>query len=195
VLNPLRSVDQHIMDDTDLAGPIIFCLLFATFLFLVRIPLSSEILSNVKERKKPFRICIWLHFIRNNIFTFHIKLDVTYGDQLSSDCERVGILSTATCSYKCSWRWSLVRVWIPIAMFWRQWLHRILSRCRWASSTSWLTIVAISWCTYSASAIFVAVLQLTEMRALVAYPVCLFCKTTTFFLLIQRFGICGDDSV
>ena len=39
-----------------------------------------------------------------------------------------------------------------------------------------LTVVAISWCTYSASAIFVAVLQLTEMRALVAYPVGLFCK-------------------
>ena len=34
VLNPIRNVDQHIMDDTDLAGPIIFCLLFAVFLFL-----------------------------------------------------------------------------------------------------------------------------------------------------------------
>jgi protein YIPF5/7 len=34
VLNPLKSVDQHIMDDTDLAGPILFCLLFATFLLL-----------------------------------------------------------------------------------------------------------------------------------------------------------------
>jgi len=34
VLNPLRTVDQNLMDDTDLAGPIIFCLLFATFLFL-----------------------------------------------------------------------------------------------------------------------------------------------------------------
>jgi hypothetical protein len=38
-----------------------------------------------------------------------------------------------------------------------------------------LAAIAISWCTYSASAIFVAVLQLTKMRALVAYPVGLFC--------------------
>ena len=38
VLNPLKSVNQHIMDDTDLAGPIIFCLLFATFLLLVTSP-------------------------------------------------------------------------------------------------------------------------------------------------------------
>jgi protein YIPF5/7 len=44
VLNPLRSVDQHIMDDTDLAGPILFCLLFATFLLLVIIlPLTTNI--------------------------------------------------------------------------------------------------------------------------------------------------------
>jgi len=39
---------------------------------------------------------------------------------------------------------------------------------------------AIAWCTYSASAIFVAVLQLTEMRALVAYPVALFCNNYPF---------------
>ncbi|KND05137.1 transporter YIP1 [Spizellomyces punctatus DAOM BR117] len=34
VLNPLRAVDKHIMDDTDLAGPILFVLLFGGFLLL-----------------------------------------------------------------------------------------------------------------------------------------------------------------
>ncbi|TPX69232.1 hypothetical protein SpCBS45565_g02491 [Spizellomyces sp. 'palustris'] len=34
VLNPLRAVDKHIMDDTDLAGPILFVLLFGAFLLL-----------------------------------------------------------------------------------------------------------------------------------------------------------------
>lgn len=34
VLNPLRPVDKHIMDDTDLAGPLLFCLLFGTSLLL-----------------------------------------------------------------------------------------------------------------------------------------------------------------
>ncbi|KAF8453483.1 hypothetical protein BGX38DRAFT_1177220 [Terfezia claveryi] len=34
VLNPLAAVDQNIMDDSDLAGPILFCLLFATSLLL-----------------------------------------------------------------------------------------------------------------------------------------------------------------
>ena len=32
VLNPFREIDKHIMDDTDLAGPFFFCLLFASCL-------------------------------------------------------------------------------------------------------------------------------------------------------------------
>ncbi|KAG0026660.1 hypothetical protein BGZ81_006193 [Podila clonocystis] len=34
VLNPLRPVDRNIMDDTDLAGPLVFCLALGTFLLL-----------------------------------------------------------------------------------------------------------------------------------------------------------------
>lgn len=35
VLNPLRGVDEHIMDDADLAGPLIFCFCFGTCLLFV----------------------------------------------------------------------------------------------------------------------------------------------------------------
>lgn len=35
VLNPLGRIDQHLMDDSDLAGPILFFLLFGTFLLFV----------------------------------------------------------------------------------------------------------------------------------------------------------------
>jgi protein YIPF5/7 len=35
VLNPLSRVDEHIMDDADLAGPLLFCFCFATFLLFV----------------------------------------------------------------------------------------------------------------------------------------------------------------
>jgi hypothetical protein len=35
VLNPAARIDQHIMDDADLAGPFLFCALFGTFLLLV----------------------------------------------------------------------------------------------------------------------------------------------------------------
>lgn len=37
-----------------------------------------------------------------------------------------------------------------------------------------ISTLAILWCTYSSSAIFVAVLQLSQMRVLVAYPLALF---------------------
>ena len=36
VLNPLRQVDEHIMDDADLAGPLLFVFCFGTFLLFVR---------------------------------------------------------------------------------------------------------------------------------------------------------------
>lgn len=35
VLNPLRRVDEHIMDDADLAGPLLFIICFGTFLLFV----------------------------------------------------------------------------------------------------------------------------------------------------------------
>lgn len=35
VLNPLRRPDQHIMDDADLAGPLLFGFCFGMFLLLV----------------------------------------------------------------------------------------------------------------------------------------------------------------
>lgn len=38
VLNPLRRIDEHIMDDADLAGPVIFYFSFATFLLFVCCP-------------------------------------------------------------------------------------------------------------------------------------------------------------
>lgn len=35
VLNPLQRIDEHIMDDADLAGPLLFCFCFGTFLLFV----------------------------------------------------------------------------------------------------------------------------------------------------------------
>lgn len=40
VLNPLARVDAHIMDDADLAGPIVFSFAFAFVLLLVSRPRS-----------------------------------------------------------------------------------------------------------------------------------------------------------
>lgn len=40
VLNPLRAIDEHIMDDADMAGPAVFFLAFGMFLLLVSVPLA-----------------------------------------------------------------------------------------------------------------------------------------------------------
>ena len=48
VLNPLRRIDEHIMDDADLAGPVIFYFAFATFLLFVCCPnLASHDFGNI----------------------------------------------------------------------------------------------------------------------------------------------------
>ena len=41
VLNPLVKTDEATANDTDLAGPLVFCLLFGGVLLLVREPSSS----------------------------------------------------------------------------------------------------------------------------------------------------------
>ena len=43
VLNPLQRVDERIMDDADLAGPLLFIICFGTFLLFV----GSSLLSKV----------------------------------------------------------------------------------------------------------------------------------------------------
>jgi len=59
VLNPLRRVDEHIMDDADLAGPLLFFLCFGIFLLFVSLSAvslpSSHLDSTVRQNT------VWLH--------------------------------------------------------------------------------------------------------------------------------------
>ena len=55
VLNPFRRVEEHIMDDADLAGPLIFCFCFATFLLFVRILLRIPFLPLLTVRSLESR--------------------------------------------------------------------------------------------------------------------------------------------
>lgn len=38
VLLPTKQINEHILDDADLAGPLVFCFLFGVCLLLVRSP-------------------------------------------------------------------------------------------------------------------------------------------------------------
>ena len=67
VLNPFRRVDERIMDDADLAGPLIFCFCFATFLLFVRVPLphgASSPLTTCIVWQTTVRVYLWARAIR-----------------------------------------------------------------------------------------------------------------------------------
>lgn len=138
VLNPLGTIDTHIMDDTDLFGPLIFGVLFGFILLL-----SGKV-----------------HF------------GYVYG------CALMGCLSL----------WTILSLMAPASTSFAR-TASVLGYCLlplvgvsafgMAMDMDGLvgyamTSAAVSWSTFSASAIFVSVLQMTNMRVLVAYPVALF---------------------
>lgn len=45
MLNPLSKPDERIMDDADLAGPVLFCFCFGMVLLFVRSLLLSRLLT------------------------------------------------------------------------------------------------------------------------------------------------------
>ncbi|KAK9453499.1 hypothetical protein V1511DRAFT_462305 [Dipodascopsis uninucleata] len=139
VLNPLARVDQNIMDDSDLAGPILFCLLFGTFLLL-----SGKVHFGYIYGVALLGT-ISLHFIMN-LMASQCSIDFTRTASVLGYC-----LLPLVCASALGIILSMDNV---IGYF--------------------LSSLAIFWCTYSSSAMFVAVLQMSEMRPLVAYPLALF---------------------
>lgn len=138
VLNPFRNIDAHIMDDTDLFGPLIFGVLFGLILLL-----SGKV-----------------HF------------GYVYG------CALMGCLSL----------WTILSLMAPSTTSFSR-IASVLGYCLLplVSVSAFglvlnmdgvigyaLTAAAVLWSTNSASAIFVSVLKMANMRVLVAYPVALF---------------------
>jgi len=159
VLNPLAHIDQHIMDDSDLSGPIIFFLLFATFLLF--------------SGKVHFGLIYGLALVGS--VSLHIILslmsppaDPSNGPGPSPSSSGVSHLSS-TLTYPRSASvlgycllplvlTSLLGIVVPMdGMF-----------------GYFATSLAIVWCTYSSSGMFCVVGRMRGMRGLVAYPLALF---------------------
>ncbi|EPS43545.1 hypothetical protein H072_2471 [Dactylellina haptotyla CBS 200.50] len=140
VLNPMASMDQHIMDDSDLAGPILFCFMFGTFLLLSgRVHfgyiygcalLGSISLHLILNLMAPLGVSI--NYIRSTSVLGYCMLPLVFVSFFGVAFPMDGVVGFA------------------------------------------VTAVAITWCTYSSSAMFVAVLRVRDMRMLVAYPLALF---------------------
>lgn len=139
VLNPSTSIEQNIMDDSDLAGPIFFCLLFGTFLLL-----SGK---------------VHFGYIYGSAIIGTVSQYVLLN--LMSSTKGIDLIRVASVLGYCLLPLVFVSA---IGVFVN--MDNIVGYL--------LSALSIAWCTKSASAIFVTVLQLADMSMLVAYPLALF---------------------
>ncbi|KAJ5806971.1 hypothetical protein N7474_010563 [Penicillium riverlandense] len=144
VLNPFASIDNHLMDDSDLYGALLYIVLYGTFLLL-----SGKVFYGYIYGVAVFGT-VALHLI----LTVHVRArgpllcdtDVPRSASVLGYCFLPLVLT------------ALVGILIPMdTMF-----------------GYLLTTAAVGWCTYSSSGMFCAVARMSGMRGLVAYPLALF---------------------
>lgn len=146
-LNPFGAISHHIMDDADLAGPLLFFLLFAVSLLL-----------NGKA-----------HF------------GYVYGFGLVGTCAQWAVLNLMALSYIDFTRTMSVLGYCLLPLVATAFLGIVVSLNNILGYV--LGLSAVAWCTYSSSGFFVSYLQLSQMRALVAYPLALFYGIFTLMTL------------
>jgi len=166
VLSPF-SISEHLMDDSDLAGPILFFLLFGFFLlaggklhfgYIYGLALLGScslhaILSLMSPPLSPAEQAGQSQDARDQATGYgggsrHFSSTLT----LARSASTLGYCLLPLCLT------SLVGILVP--------LDGLFGYI--------LTSAAIAWATYSASAIFCSVGRMTSMRFLVAYPLALF---------------------
>ena len=158
VLNPLARIDQHIMDDSDLAGPIFFLLLFATFLLF-----SGKVHFGYIYGLALLG-SIALHTILSLMSPPH---DPSTAPSPHPSQQSTHLSSTLTFPRSAS---VLGYCLLPLVL-------TSLVGIVWSMDTLSgyvLTSLAVGWCTYSSSGMFVVVGRMRGMRGLVAYPLALF---------------------
>ncbi|GJJ13369.1 hypothetical protein Clacol_007621 [Clathrus columnatus] len=153
VLNPLRRIDEHIMDDADLAGPVIFIFSFATFLLFSGSPQFGSIYGVALLGTISLYVLLNL-MSESGIDAYRVASVLGY-------CllPMVGVGAVS------------VMVALEYIVLYFTSLSR-LNSCLFSGLLGYiLSLVSVIWCTYAASGIFVAVLRMSDQRLLVAYPV------------------------
>ncbi|PLB50534.1 Yip1-domain-containing protein [Aspergillus steynii IBT 23096] len=172
VLNPFARIDQHLMDDSDLYGALLYIVLYGTFLLL-----SGKVFYGYIYGVAVFGT-VALHLILSlmspaldTVHTPNAAHPTNYDPHHKptlSDASAAGHFS-ATLTFPRSASvlgycflplvlTSLVGILIPMdTMF-----------------GYLLTTAAVGWCTFSSSGMFCAVARMRGMRGLVAYPLALF---------------------
>ncbi|KAJ3337712.1 hypothetical protein HDU93_000660 [Gonapodya sp. JEL0774] len=134
-LNPLRPLDREVLEDADLAGPLVFCLLFGGVLLL--------------SGKVHFGYIYGVGFTGVlSIYTL-LNLMSDRGAEFSRTASVLGYCLLPMVLLSC----------VRVAVSYGGLLALILA------------LISVAWGTFSASTMFVNALDMTDQRALVAYPV------------------------
>ncbi|GAM84095.1 hypothetical protein ANO11243_020870 [Dothideomycetidae sp. 11243] len=166
VLNPLARVDRHIMDDSDLAGPILFFVAFGTFLLL-----SGKLHFGYIYGLAALG-SISLHWILSLMSPPLNPADAASSDPhhpSGAGGQGSGGHFSATLTI---WRSASVLGYCLLPLVLTSFIGIAVPLDTLYGYL--LTSAAITWCTYSSSAMFCAVGRMTGMRGLVAYPLALF---------------------
>ncbi|KAF3480722.1 protein transport protein yip1 [Arthroderma uncinatum] len=171
VLNPFARIDQHLMDDNDLYGALLYILLYGTFLLL-----SGKVFYGYIYGVAVFGSVI-LHLILSLMSptidpstngASHDPTGMNMNMNMNpSDGGGGHFSSTLTFPRSAS---VLGYCFLPLVL---TSLIGILIPMDTVFGYL-LTTAAVGWCTYSSSGMFCAVARMRGMRVLVAYPLALF---------------------
>lgn len=176
MLNPFAHIDQHLMDDSDLYGALLYIVLYGTFLLLsgkvfygyiygvavfgtVALHLILSLMSPALDTASAIALANAANAADPTNYDPHLKPDA--GDAVGHFSATLTFPRSASVLGYCFLPLvltSLLGILLPMDT-----LFGYL-----------LTTAAVGWCTYSSSGMFCAVARMRGMRGLVAYPLALF---------------------
>jgi len=172
VLNPFASIDNHLMDDSDLYGALLYIVLYGTFLLL-----SGKVFYGYIYGVAVFGT-VALHLI---LSLMSPALDTApipnAADPINYNPHHKPSMSGASAVGHFSATLTFPRSASVLGYCFLPLVLTALIGILLPMDTLFgylLTTAAVGWCTYSSSGMFCSVARMSGMRGLVAYPLALF---------------------
>ncbi|PWY69822.1 Yip1-domain-containing protein [Aspergillus sclerotioniger CBS 115572] len=172
VLNPFARIDQHLMDDSDLYGALLYIVLYGTFLLL-----SGKVFYGYIYGVAVFGT-VALHLILSLMSPALDTVPVpNTADPANYSPHHKPSMSDASAAGHFSATLTFPRSASVLGYCFLPLVLTSLVGILTPMDTMFgylLTTAAVGWCTYSSSGMFCAVARMRGMRGLVAYPLALF---------------------
>ncbi|KAJ6000158.1 hypothetical protein N7481_000567 [Penicillium waksmanii] len=170
VLNPFASIDNHLMDDSDLYGALLYIVLYGTFLLL-----SGKVFYGYIYGVAVFG-ALALHLILSLMSPSGSTM-VDTSDPANYNPHHKPSISSASSAGHFSATLTFPRSASVLGYCFFPLVLTALIGIMIPMDTLFgylLTTAAVGWCTYSSSGMFCSVARMSGMRGLVAYPLALF---------------------